>query len=172
MTLPGLAYFAMVGQWGKPGIDLPIGSMTAYATRKTVNDWEVARFVLPKAEGDKEDAKLTISLFKNGSGSEEDNIKRQLAAFEAPEGKEKVESKRSKVSVGGKESTLLDLRGTLLEKFPPFDPKAKVTKKDNYRLLYVISKGDNGEAYFKLTGPEKTVEKHEKEFTEFLKNFK
>jgi hypothetical protein len=34
MTLPGLAYFAMVGQWGKPGIDLPIGSMTAYATRR------------------------------------------------------------------------------------------------------------------------------------------
>jgi hypothetical protein len=65
-----------------------------------------------------------------------------------------------------------DVKGTYLAKFPPFDPKAKITEKSDYRQLYVIFSTDDGDFYMTLLGPGKTVEKHEKDFREWLKNFK
>jgi hypothetical protein len=143
-----------------------------WVAEKTTNEMRLAQFKLPKAEGDKEDAELVVFFFKMGSGSEDDNLARQLKNFEPNEGKEKVETKVSKMKVGDKDCTVQDLRGTYLSKAAPFDPKSKVTKRTDYRQLYVIFKSDAGEFYFRLNGPIKTIEKHEKPFTEFLKNFK
>ena len=60
---------------------------------------------------------------------------------------------------------------------PPFAADAKITKRADYRQIYVIFEGKNAkgeDAVFSLTllGPAKTVEKHKKEFDEWLKNFK
>lgn len=143
-----------------------------WVVEKTTSDMRLAQFKVPKAEGDKEDAELVIFFFKSGSGSEDDNLARQAKGFEPAEGKEKVESKTDKVKVGSKEYTVLDLKGTYLSKFPPFAPNPKITKKTDYRQLYVIFKNDSGEFYFRLLGPAKTVEENKKGFEEFLKNFK
>ena len=47
-----------------------------------------------------------------------------------------------------------------------------MTEKTNYRQLYVLLVTDKGDYYPTLVGPAKTVEKHKKDFEEFLKNFK
>ncbi len=139
---------------------------------KTTSEMRLCQFKLPKADGDKEDAELVVFFFKNASGSIEENLKRQLNAFEAGEGKEKVVEKIEKIKIGGTESTYQSLSGTFLSKFPPFAPNAKITKKPDYQQLYVILKNDSGDYYFKVVGPSKTVDLHKKEFDEWLKNFK
>jgi hypothetical protein len=138
----------------------------------TVGDMRLAQFKLPKAEGDPEDAQIIIYKLPGGSGTAEQNLQRQRAKFKPAEGKDKVEEKLDKIKVGTIEAPYQDLTGTYLSKFPPADPKAKVTEKSNYRQLYVVLVTDKGDFYPTLIGPAKTVEKHKKEFEEFLKNFK
>jgi hypothetical protein len=132
----------------------------------------LTQFKLPKAEGDTEDAELIIFYFKGGSGSAEDNLKRQLAKFKPTEGKDKVEAKVEKIKVGKVEAHYQDISGTYLKKDRPFDPAAKAIEKTNYRQLYVVLLTDAGDFYPTLVGPAKTVEKHKKDFDEWLKNFK
>ena len=80
--------------------------------------------------------------------------------------------REDKVKIGKNEATYQDISGTLLKKFPPFDPNAKITKVENYRQIYVIFEGKDAVYSLTLLGPAKTVEKHKKEFDEWLKNFK
>jgi len=136
------------------------------------SDMRLTQFKLPKAEGDPEDAQLIIFYFKGGSGEPDANLKRQLAKFKPAEGKDKVVVKLDKIQVGKIEAPYQDITGTLLSKFPPNAPTAKVTEKSNYRQLYVILITDKGDFYPTLIGPAKTVDKHKKDFEEFLKNFK
>jgi hypothetical protein len=70
------------------------------------------------------------------------------------------------------EAPYQDLTGTFLSKFPPNAPTAKVTEKANYRQLYVVVVTDKGDFYPTVIGPAKTVEKHKKEFEDWLKRFK
>ena len=137
------------------------------------SNMRVYQFKLPKAEGDKEDAELIVYFFKTFSGSAEDNLKRQTAKFEPAAGKDKVEeSLDKKFKVGPLDAVYQDVKGAYLSKFPPFAPNAKITRKENYRQLYVVFEGKEGQYYVALLGPEKTVEKHKKAFDEWVKAFK
>ena len=136
------------------------------------SNMRLTQFKLPKAEGDKEDAELIIFFFKGGSGSADDNLKRQLAKFKPGEGKDKVEAKVEKIKVGKIEAPYQDITGTYLKKDRPFDPAAKAVEKANFRQLYVVLITDSGDFYPTLVGPAKTVEKHKKDFDAWLKNFK
>ena len=84
--------------------------------------------------------------------------------------------KTEKIKIGKSEAIIQDIQGTLLKKFPPFDPNAKITKVPDYRQLYVImevNEGDGTVLYsMTLLGPAKTIEKHKKAFEEWVKNFK
>ncbi len=133
------------------------------------------QFRLPKAEGDPEDAELALFALPGG-GSVQANLERQEKKFELPAGA-KDAIKVEKIKFGGKhEAVVQDIKGTLLKKFPPFDPNAKITKVPDYRQLYVIFEATTGDApvtySMTLMGPAKTVEKHKKAFDEWIKNFK
>jgi hypothetical protein len=133
----------------------------------------MSQFKLPKVEGDPEDAELALFFFRGNAGTVEQNLKRQEAKFEPPAGK-KIEdvTKVEKAKVGPHDATYQDIQGTLLRKFPPFDPNAKVTKVPDYRQLYVVFETKDGQYFMTLLGPAKTVEKHKKAFDEWLKSFK
>ena len=144
----------------------------SWKEERTTSDMRLAQFKLPKAEGDSEDAELIIYYFKGGSGTPEQNMARQVAKFKPPEGKDKVEAKVDKIKVGKMEAPIQDISGTYLKKDRPFDPKATAVEKTNYRQLYVPLVTDSGDYYPTLVGPAKTIEKHKKEFEDWLKNFK
>jgi hypothetical protein len=144
----------------------------AWKEEPPANAMRLTQFKLPKADGDPEDAELIIFTFPGGSGDPDANLKRQLAKFKPAEGKDKVDAKVEKIKVGKIEAPYQDITGTFLSKFPPNAPTAKVTEKANYRQLYVILITDKGDFYPTLIGPAKTVEKHKKDFEEFLKNLK
>jgi len=137
------------------------------------NAMRKAQLAAPKAEGDKEDAEVVVFEFKGGGGVEA-NLKRQVATFQPNAGKDKVEEKQEKITVGGNEGVFQEVGGTLLKKAGgPFDPNAKVTPVAGYKQLYVVFETKDGiTASAWLRGPEKTVEKHRKGFEQWVKNFK
>src|SRR5262245_49154437 len=130
-----------------------------WKAQKPSNKFRAYQFAVPMAKGDKKDAELVIFYFGPGSGGTvTDNIKRWKGQFQAPEGKDiddvaKVEKKK----IGKVDVTYLDISGTYLFKFPPFDPNAKTQKLSDYRRLGVYFDSENGPYFITLTGPAKTV---------------
>lgn len=137
------------------------------------NNMRLTQFKLPKADGDSEDASLVVFFFRGGgSGSAEQNLKRQSDKFKPADGKDKVEETVTKdFKVGKLTAVYQDVKGVFQFKSAPFDPNAKVTPKPNFRQLYVLFDGPDGQYYLTLLGPEKTVEKHKKAFDDWLKSF-
>ena len=131
---------------------------------------QVGAFTLPKAEGDKEDAKLLIFHGgASGMGDKDSNIRRYKGMFKAPAGdKAKVETTK----VGTSELTSVDIQGIYLFKAAPFDPNAKTEEKPDFRMVAVIFETPKGPYYLRFIGPQKSVDKHKKDFDEWLKNFK
>jgi hypothetical protein len=123
------------------------------------------QFVVPKVEGDADDAE--VAVFKlSASGTVEQNLKRQLDKFDADGRKDKTD----KIKVGAIDGTYQDVSGNFKQK--PFPMAEKFTLKKDWRQLYVVfNKGDD-QYYVWLLGPAKTVEKHKAGFEDWLKNFK
>ena len=147
---------------------------SGWKAQEPSNKFRAYQFTVAKAGGDKEDAELVIFYFGAGSGGGvEENLKRWKGMFLPAEGKTIEEvSKVEKHKVADVEVTYLDVKGTYLHKFPPFDPNAKITKKENYRRLGVVFASENGPYFITLTGPGKTVEAQKKAFDDWLKGFK
>jgi hypothetical protein len=134
----------------------------------------VMQFQIPKTGDDKTDAQLIIFYFGEGGGGDiEGNINRWKGMFDPPEGK-KIDdvSKVEKLKAGDVSATYLDVQGTYKERFPPFDPNAKITKRPDYRLLGVIFECKKGPYYIRMIGPNKTVESNKKGLEEWVKAFK
>ncbi len=128
------------------------------------------QFKLPKADGDKDDAEVAI-FFSPGGGGVEANLKRQIAAFQPAEGKEKVGEVQEKLKLGGSEAVYQTVTGSFLKK--PFPMAEKGTPVPGYKQIYVIFETKDGAvASLWMRGPEKTVEKHKKGFDEWVKGFK
>ena len=135
------------------------------------NKMRMAQFKLPKAEGDKEDGELALFQFPGGSGTIEANLARQTAKFQPAEGEKELKTKVEKIKVGKIEATYQDVSGTFKKK--AFPMAKDFTPVAGYRQLYVVfTIADKGEYYMTLLGPDKTVEKHKKDFEEWVKNFK
>ena len=74
--------------------------------------------------------------------------------------------------VGDADITYLDVAGTYLFKFPPFDPNAKVMPLPDYRMLSVYFGSKNGPYFLRMVGPAKTVTQSKKDFENWVKAFK
>ena len=142
--------------------------------QKPSNKLRLYQFVVPKVEGDKDDAELVVFSFGAGGGSNEDNVKRWKGQFIAPQGKTIDEAtKTDKFKVGtGADVLYVDIHGTYKYKFPPNDPKAKEMLKENYRRFNLIFDTDKGPFFITLTGPAKTVEHNKAAFDGWIKAFK
>jgi hypothetical protein len=128
------------------------------------------QFALEKAEGDKANAEVAV-FYSPGGGGIDANVKRQFAVFEPAKGAEKIDVKEEKIKIGKHEGKYVDIKGTFLKK--PFPMAKESTPVPEWRQIYVIFEDDDGAtASMWLRGPAKTVEKHKKEFDEWVKNFK
>ena len=145
-----------------------------WKTQEPSNKMRAYQFALPKAKDDDADGELVISFFGAGSGGKlADNLSRWKTMIQPPEGKTADDiSKITKIELPKAKLTCLDMTGTFLSKFPPFDPNAKVTKKPNYRRIGVYFDCDNGPYFITLVGPAATIEQHKEGFDNWLKNFK
>ena len=138
---------------------------------KPANLMRFLQFKLPKNKDDKEDGELVV--FKSLSGTAEANIKRWKDMFEPPEGK-KIDdvAKVTEIKIGGTKAPYLDVSGTYKFKAAPFDPKAEVTLKPNYKMINVIFDCPKGPYFIRMVGPAKTMDEYKKGFDGWLKAFK
>ncbi len=117
-----------------------------------------ATYAIPPAQGDSDAAECAVFYFGNDQGGTVDaNIDRWVGQFEQASA-----PNRGTKDVGGMKVTTVAISGAYLA---PSGPMMMPTgKKDNYRLLGAIVEGPQGSVFFKLTGPQKTVEASSAEF--------
>lgn len=117
-----------------------------------------ATYSIPPAEGDSEAAECAVFYFGNDQGGTVDaNIDRWVGQFEQASAPD-----RNSKDVSGMKVTTVAISGTYLA---PSGPMMMPTgKKDHYKLLGAIIQGPQGSVFFKLTGPEKSVDAASTEF--------
>ncbi|NLS92491.1 MAG: hypothetical protein GXX96_10045 [Planctomycetaceae bacterium] len=116
-------------------------------------------FALPKAEGDKDDGRLTVMAAR---GSIEMNIERWRGQFEDLEDKP-VEQ----LDLSGTKVTLVDFSGTYNEQQAMMGP---VVKRPGYRMLAAIIEKPEGMLFVKGYGPVNTMAAHADEFRAFVES--
>jgi len=129
--------------------------------RKSISSQFVtAEYVLPRAEGDENDGRLTLST---AQGSIEDNIERWRTQFGGKPAKESTQ----KLEIEGLEATVVDFSGTYGEQRGMMGPKID---REDYRMLAAIISVDGELHFLKAYGPQATMEKHSQAFREFVKS--
>lgn len=128
-----------------------------------------ATYLIPAASGDSEGAECAV--FMNIGGGVDANLKRWIGQFEQPDGSSsEAKAQRKKETINGFPVTTVDLTGTFTGGGVAMGGPA--TKKSGYRLLGAIVETPQGEVFFKLTGPAKTVQAAQSEFQTLLKSLK
>jgi hypothetical protein len=132
------------------------------------------QFRVPHAENDPSDAELVVFYFgKGGSGTVEANIKRWKDKFVAPKGKTIDDvTKVDKFKVSGHDVVLVDISGTYLFQPPGKGSDLKKEARPDHRMLAVMLETGEGPYFITLIGPERTIERHQKGFVDWVKNFK
>jgi hypothetical protein len=131
---------------------------------KPASGMRAATYLIPAASGDSEGAECAV--FKNIGGGVQANIDRWVGQFEKTAGA----PKQKQETINGFPVTTVDLTGTFKGGGPMMGQSSG--PKSNYRLLGAIVETPEGEVFFKLTGPAKTVAAAQSEFQSMLKSLK
>ena len=136
---------------------------------KPASGMRLATYLIPAASGDSEGAECAV--FGNIAGGVQANIERWIGQFEQPDGSSSAaKAKQKKETINGLPVTTVDLTGTFAGGGMAMGQPS--TKKPGYRLLGAIVETPQGEVFFKLTGPVKTVAAAQGEFQTLLKSLK
>jgi hypothetical protein len=117
-----------------------------------------AEFALPKAAGDEQDGRLTLSL---AGGSVEDNVKRWRDQF----GGKPEKDSQQELEIAGLKVTVVDFAGTYKDQPGPFAP---AVDRAGYRMLAAIVPLGEQLHFIKAYGPQKTMADQEDAFHAFL----
>lgn len=134
-----------------------------------------AIYKVPKTGDDKEEAELTVVFFGTGSGGDEDTRFSELfALFDGDVGKTAA---RETFEVGAMTVETFDVVGTYkVALAPPMRGKKQSPiqmVKDRYRMLgAVVKTKDRGNWFFKLVGPDDTVQAARSSFRAVLDSVK
>jgi hypothetical protein len=123
-----------------------------------------ATYIVPAAKGDSEGAECAV--FVNLGGGVQANITRWIGQFETTDGAPNQKSE----TINGLQVTTVDVSGTFKGGGPMMGQSSG--PKAGYRLLGAIVEGPEGDVFFKLTGPAKTVAAAHDDFKAMLKSLK
>ena len=119
-----------------------------------------AEFSLPRAEGDAQDGRLTVS---QAGGTVKENVERWRKQF----GDKPEKESQEKLEVAGLTVTLVDYSGAYQDQPGPFAP---AVERPGYRMLGAIIEA-GGQLYFvKAYGPAKTMAPRADEFRQFIRS--
>lgn len=142
-----------------------------WTSRPVASSMRVAEFVLPRADGDLEDAELIVYYFGGQGGDVEANITRWIGQMQQPDGKPSTDvAKRSSKSIAGLNVSLVDVSGTYLAEVRP--GSADRHNKPGFRLRAAVVPTPKGPHFIKMLGPAKTMEKWGVQFTRFLETLR
>ncbi len=113
-----------------------------------------ASYKIKATTGDTEDAEAAVYYFgPSNGGSTEANIQRWTGQFpDVPP----ADVKRVERKANGMKQTVVDIQGTY--DASGMTMREEVGKKPNYRMIAAVVETPAGSYFFKLTGPQRTVE--------------
>ena len=150
----------------KPAPALVLTPQKGWVVETPANAMRKGQYVLPRADGDTEDASLIVHHF-GGGGSREDNVKRWAGQFEQPDGSSSADKLKSSTrTIAGLEVFDAELSGTYVAETAP--GSGVHLNKPGWRMLAAIVDTKDGPWYFKLVGPAATVAKWEASYQAFL----
>jgi hypothetical protein len=123
-----------------------------------------ATYIVPAASGDSEGAECAV--FERLGGTVQANVDRWIGQFEKTDGAPNQKSE----TISGMSVTTVDVNGTFKGGGPMMGQSSG--PKSGYRMLGAIVEGPEGNIFFKLTGPAKTVAAAQDEFQAMLKSLK
>lgn len=171
IAAPALAAPADTKNLGSFTIKVPAG----WKSETPSSSMRKAHFILPKAEGDKADAELIVFYFgQAGGGGVQANLERWYGQFKQPDGKDSKEVAKTskKKSPDGIEITVVDVTGTYVAPKQIGNPAAGTYNEKDYRMLAAIVPAPDGDHFFKLVGPAKTIAKWSKDFDAMIASIK
>lgn len=142
-----------------------------WTPEKPTSEMRLAQYKLPKAAGDGEDALLIVFYFGPGQGgTPQANIDRWVNQVKQPDGSESKDKARTEtLTVNGLQVSTVDVLGNysggMSQDSAPKDSNAI------YRLRGAVIETPKGSYFVKLTGPEKTVNRWDQAFNDFIKSF-
>jgi len=162
-----LSALASVGAAASLAFDTPPG----WVSKAPSSSSRVAEFTLPRADGDAEDADVTVFFFPGMSSNVQANLDRWIGQFAQPDGSAtKDRAKTSTLEAHGLAITLLDVTGTFVAEVSP--GSADHFNKPGFRMLAAVVETPGGPYFVKLTGPGRTVAKWLDSFQAFLKSLR
>jgi hypothetical protein len=124
-----------------------------------------ATYVVPAAAGDKEDGECAAFYFGPGQGGGVDaNIQRWIGQFEGGP----PPAKPKQLTISGFKVTTIEHSGTYTAGSGPMMKSG--AKKPGYQLVGAILEAPEGNVFFKLTGPAKTVQAARPAFDKMLQS--
>ena len=146
--------------------DMPEG----WTSKPASSRMRVAEFVLPKAEGDIEDATLVITYFGGQGGTVQANFDRWLTQMTQPDGRASKEAARtSTLNTNGLTLTIMDLPGTFVAEVAPGSSERH--NKPGFHLRAAVIEG-KGPFFVRLVGPAKTIAKWDASVLAFFKSLR
>ncbi len=125
-----------------------------------------AQYRLQRVMGDAEDAEVTIFHFPGQGGSIQANLDRWISQFSQPDGSPISDVKVSELDNTNIPLTVLDISGTYRGSMGPMG--TTTNPKTNFRMLAAVAATSRGHWFFKLTGPERTIQEWAASFHSFL----
>jgi hypothetical protein len=157
---------------GPSAATLKYTAPAGWASKPPSSSMRVAEFVLPRADGDKDDASLVVYFFSaTGGGSVQANVDRWISQMAQPDGRASKDiAKTSTMTVNGLKVSDVDVSGTYVAEMSP--GAAEHFNYPGWRLRAAVVETAGGAYYIKVTGPAKTVAKWDEAYGAFLKSLK
>ena len=139
------------------GGHLAFTAPSSWHTRPAASSMRVAEFVIPRAQGDAEDAELIVYYFgAQGGGSPQANIDRWIGQMQRPDGGSvRDDAKAESRTINGLAISSVDVSGTYVAEVRP--GASEHFNKPDFRLMAAVVDTPRGAYYIKLTGPSRTV---------------
>jgi len=159
--------FALAFQ-ASPAPSLKHGTPDGWLAQKPSSSMRVSEFVLPKAEGDAEDATVTVYYFGGSGGTVQANLDRWVGQMAQPDGRPSKDAAKTSTlqSRTGLKITLVDVTGTYVAEVRPGSPER--FNKPGFRQLAAVVETRTGPHFIKFVGPAATVARWDPSFRRFL----
>lgn len=145
--------------------ELRLKAPEGWVSERPSSGMRVSQYQLPAAEGDSEAASLVVYYFGAGQGGSVDaNLDRWIGQMQSPKDKAKTET----TTVKGMKVTLLDVSGAYAG--GDMGGGGAAQSKPNFRMRAGVIETPKGAYFIKLVGPEKTVNRWDQAFQEFVKS--
>lgn len=150
--------------------ELRLKAPDGWVSERPSSSMRVSQYQLAAAEGDAEAASLVVYYFGAGQGGSVDaNLERWVGQMQTPDGRpSKDKAKTETTTVNGMKVTLLDVSGAYAG--GDMGGGGASQSKPNFRMRAGVIETPKGAYFIKLVGPEKTVNRWDQSFQEFVKS--